>query len=217
MIIRPYTQEDKPFVENLIFDSEVSRVFRGWSEAPDLTDWLCYVVEGCGIVVGEPLGGGNYIGNSAFLPEHYGWVAGVGQIKALHHAFLNTDLVTIYAQAESSVPRGVANTKSLGFDCWVDENGTMIGRLDFMRWVGTSKYLERESDKFFNKHELTLPHQKMLYAVMACCQNGQIMKGMYQWFLYERLVKEAPDLIPTNELFTRFSYGGKSVGMDGIW
>jgi hypothetical protein len=57
----------------------------------------------------------------------------------------------------------------------------------------------------------------MLYAVLRCAENGWGMKGYRQWYIYERMAKDVPNIIPMNVEFTRFFIDGKSVGLDGVW
>ena len=210
-MIRLYEPTDLPFAQEVLAHSEGA--FEGWTEVPDLNHFLTYVIEGKGMVIGEALGGGEYLASSCFLPHARGAISGKYQALAIGKAFLETHAISIWGTGDISNTKGLNNLRFFGEDAFSVDEYRMANKLDFIRWALTDKFFAKE----VNQWEVDIPHKKMLYAVLKCAENGWGMKGFRQWYLYERLAKDVFNLIPMNVDFTRFFYNGKSVGLDGIW
>ena len=210
-MIRLYEPTDLPFAQEVLAHSEGA--FEGWTEVPDLNHFLTYVIEGKGMVVGEALGGGEYLASSCFLPHARGAISGKYQALAIGKTFLETDAISIWGTGDISNPKGLNNLRFFGEDAFSVDEHRMANKLDFIRWALTDKFFAKE----VNEWKVDVPHKKMLYAVLKCAENGWGMKGFRQWYLYERLGKNVPSMVPMNVEFTRFLVDGKSVGLDGIW
>ena len=210
-MIRLYEPTDLPFAQEVLAHSEGA--FEGWAEVPDLNHFLTYVIEGKGMVVGEALGGGEYLASSCFLPHARGAISGKYQALAIGKTFLETDAISIWGTGDISNPKGLNNLRFFGEDAFSVDEHRMANKLDFIRWALTDKFFAKE----VNEWKVDVPHKKMLYAVLKCAENGWGMKGFRQWYLYERLGKNVPSMVPMNVEFTRFLVDGKSVGLDGIW
>ena len=81
------------------------------------------------------------------------------------------------------------------------------------------EYLLPLEDKFFakevNEWKVDVSHKKMLYAVLKCAENGWGMKGFRQWYLYERLSKDAPSIVPMNVDFTVILCRNTLINLNG--
>jgi hypothetical protein len=210
-MIRAYQPTDLKFAQEVFAHSEGA--FEGWTELPDFTRFLTYVIEGKGMVVGEALGGGEYLASSCFLPHARGPITGKYQALAIGKAFLETDAIAIWGTGDVSNPKGINNLRFLGEDSFAVDEHRKANKIDFIRWAMTDKFFERE----VNQWPVDIPHKKMLYALLKCAENGWGMKGYRQWYIYERMGKDVQNIIPMNVEFTRFLVGNKSVGLDGVW
>lgn len=210
-MIRAYQPTDLEFAKKVFAHSEGA--FEGWTELPDFTRFLTYVIEGKGMVVGEALGGGEYLASSCFLPHARGPITGKYQALAIGKAFLETDAIAIWGTGDVSNPKGINNLRFLGEDSFAVDEHRKANKIDFIRWAMTDKFFEREA----NQWPVDIPHKKMLYALLKCAENGWGMKGYRQWYIYERMGKDVQNIIPMNVEFTRFLVGNKSVGLDGVW
>jgi hypothetical protein len=210
-MIRAYQPTDLEFAKKVFAHSEGA--FEGWTELPDFTRFLTYVIEGKGMVVGEALGGGEYLASSCFLPHARGPITGKYQALAIGKAFLETDAIAIWGTGDVSNPKGINNLRFLGEDSFAVDEHRKANKIDFIRWAMTDKFFERE----VNQWPVDIPHKKMLYALLKCAENGWGMKGYRQWYIYERMGKDVQNIIPMNVEFTRFLVGNKSVGLDGVW
>ena len=210
-MIRAYQPTDLEFAKEVFAHSEGA--FEGWTELPDFTRFLTYVIEGKGMVVGEALGGGEYLASSCFLPHARGPITGKYQALAIGKAFLETDAIAIWGTGDVSNPKGINNLRFLGEDSFAVDEHRKANKIDFIRWAMTDKFFERE----VNQWPVDIPHKKMLYALLKCAENGWGMKGYRQWYIYERMGKDVQNIIPMNVEFTRFLVGNKSVGLDGVW
>lgn len=210
-MIRAYQPTDLEFAKKVFAHSEGA--FEGWTELPDFTRFLTYVIEGKGMVVGEALGGGEYLASSCFLPHARGPITGKYQALAIGKAFLETDAIAIWGTGDVSNPKGINNLRFLGEDSFAVDEYRKANKIDFIRWAMTDKFFERE----VNQWPVDIPHKKMLYALLKCAENGWGMKGYRQWYIYERMGKDVQNIIPMNVEFTRFLVGNKSVGLDGVW
>lgn len=210
-MIRAYQPTDLEFAKEVFAHSEGA--FEGWTELPDFTRFLTYVIEGKGMVVGEALGGGEYLASSCFLPHSRGPITGKYQALAIGKAFLETDAIAIWGTGDVDNPKGISNLRFLGEDSFAVDEHRKANKIDFIRWAMTDKFFERE----VNQWPVDIPHKKMLYAVLKCAENGWGMKGYRQWYIYERMGKGVQNIIPMNVEFTRFLVGNKSVGLDGVW
>jgi hypothetical protein len=210
-MIRLYEPTDLPFAQEVLAHSEGA--FEGWKELPDFSQSLTYVIEGKGMAVGEALGGGEYLFSTCFLPACRGSIAGKYQLLGIRKVFFETDATSLWGTGDWSNLNGINNLRFFGPKLFEIDDYRMGNKLDFIYWVMTSKLLERE----VNKWEVDIPHKKMLYAVLKCAENGWGMKGYRQWYIYERMAKDVPNIIPMNVDFTRFFIDGKSVGLDGVW
>ena len=210
-MIRAYQPTDLEFAKKVLAHSEGA--FEGWTELPDFTRFLTYVIEGKGMVVGEALGGGEYLASSCFLPHARGPITGKYQALAIGKAFLETDAIAIWGTGDVSNPKGINNLRFLGEDSFAVDEHRKANKIDFIRWAMTDKFFERE----VNQWPVDIPHKKMFYALLKCAENGWGMKGYRQWYIYERMGKDVQNIIPMNVEFTRFLVGNKSVGLDGVW
>jgi hypothetical protein len=210
-MIRLYQPTDLEFAKEVFAHSEGA--FEGWTELPDFTRFLTYVIEGKGMVVGEALGGGEYLASSCFLPHARGPITGKYQALAIGKAFLETDAVAIWGTGDVSNPKGINNLRFLGEDSFAVDQHRRANKIDFIRWAMTDKFFGREVNQWL----VDIPHKKMLYALLKCAENGWGMKGYRQWYIYERMGKDVQNIIPMNVEFTRFLVGNKSVGLDGVW
>lgn len=211
-MMRLYNPEtDIEFAREVLVSS--NGVFDGWGGVmPDLTIPRTYVIEGQGMVIGEALGGGEYLVSAAFLPHAKGPIAGKYLSLAMRSGFLETDAITAWSCASLDNPDGINALRFIGETFQIDED-RIAGRQDFIKWVLTDKWFAREVSKW----EVDLPHKKMLYAILKCSENGWGFKGYSQWGLYQKMGKSVPSISPMNEDFTRFLVGDIAVGLDGIW
>ena len=201
-MMRLYNPEtDIEFAREVLVSS--NGVFEGWGGGavlPDLTIPHTLVIEGQGMVIGEALGGGEYLVSAAFLPHAKGPIAGKYLSLAMRSGFLETDAITAWSCASLDNPDGINALRFIGETFQIDED-RIAGRQDFIKWVLTDKWFAREVSKW----EVDLPHKKMLYAILKCSENGWGFKGFTQWGLYCRMSKDAPELQPLNVDFTEYT------------
>jgi hypothetical protein len=207
-MIRLYQPTDLEFAKEVFAHSEGA--FEGWTELPDFTRFLTYVIEGKGMGVLEALGGGEYLASSCFLPHARGPITGKYQALAIGKAFLETDAIAIWGTGDVSNPNGINNLRFFGEDSFVVDEHRKANKLDFIRWALTDKFFERE----VNQWPVDIPHKKMLYAVLKCAENGWGMKGFRQWYLYERLSKNVPNIVPLNVEFTLILCGDTILSLN---
>lgn len=209
--MRLYQPSDLPFAQEVL--ESAKDIFEGWDKTPDFSHFLTYVVEGQGLVVLEALGGGEYLVSSLFLPHARGAISGKYLTLVAHRVFLETDATTVWGVANNDNPNGINSLRFLKDNPFPMGDDRTANKIDFIRWVLEDKSFAKEVDQW----QVDIPHKKMLYAVLKCAENGWGMKGFRQWYIYERMAKDVPNIIPMNVEFTRFFIDGKSVGLDGVW
>ena len=208
-MIRLYEPTDLPFAQEVLAHSEGA--FEGWTEVPDLNHFLTYVIEGYGFVVLEALGGGEYLASSCFLPHARGAISGKYIALATKKAFLETDAISIWGVADNDNPNGVNALKFFKDKPFAVDEFRSVSKLDFLRWALEDKFFAKE----VNEWKVDVPHKKMLYAVLKCAENGWGMKGFRQWYLYERLSKDAPSIVPMNVDFTVILCRNTLINLNG--
>jgi hypothetical protein len=207
-MIRLYQPTDLEFAKEVFAHSEGA--FEGWTELPDFTHFLTYVIEGKGMVVLEALGGGEYLASSCFLPHARGPITGKYQALTKQKIFLETDAIAIWGTGDIDNSKGINNLRFLGEDSFAVDEHRKANKIDFIRWAMTDKFFERE----VNQWPVNIPHKKMLYAVLKCAEKGWGMKGFRQWYIYERLSKNVPSIVPLNVEFTLILCGDTVLSLN---
>ena len=220
MILHKYTDADLPFIEEVLSYPEVAKAFPYWQNGlPDFNKFLMYVENTTGFVIGEALGGGEYLSSVAVLPSKFGALAGQIQRIGIDKAMLETDCIRVYANVNRSCTLGLSNTLSFGLDTYCIDDSAFAGSVDFIKWASTSKTLRREAVKFYKSNNVNIndiPHGIMLYACLKASANGWGMKVFNQWYRFQRMATDVDNLIPLDETFHYYFYEGVIVtGLDG--
>lgn len=205
--MRLYQPSDLPFAQEVL--ESAKDIFEGWEKTPDFSHFLTYVVEGQGLVVLEALGGGEYLASSCFLPHARGAISGKYIALATMKAFLETDATSIWGVADNTNHNGVNALRFFKDKPFAIDTARTASKLDFLRWVAEDKSFAKEVDQW----QVDIPHKKMLYAVLKCAENGWGMKGFRQWYIYERLAKDVPNIMPMNVDFTILLCGNNLLSL----
>ena len=130
------TAADVPFINSVINHPKVRpHVWMG-DDVLDCTEAIelmwTLVVPDRGVMMAEALGDGNYLGLTAFLPEHWGLSAVTEMRKAIRKIFTDTDCSRLYGSVKPNNPRAGRNLIGLGFK-EVSQNGNRVtGHIDYL-------------------------------------------------------------------------------------
>ncbi len=90
------------------------------------------VVPGKGVMMAEALGDGNYLGLTAFLPEHWGLSAVTEMRRAIRKIFTDTDCSRLYGSVKPNNPRAGRNLIGLGFKEVSQKGNRITGYIDYL-------------------------------------------------------------------------------------
>ena len=130
------TREDIPFVNEVMNHPKVRpHIWPGETEidaAMALELMWCLVVPGSGVMMAEALGGNNYLGLTAFLPESWGPKAVYEMRSGIRKLFTDTDCIRLYGSVKPNNLRASRNLVGLGFKEVGLKGNRVTGHIDYM-------------------------------------------------------------------------------------
>ena len=146
------------------------------------------VVEpGCGVMMAESMGGGNYLALVGFLPGCWGLEAVNSMRRGIYKLFTETDCTRLYGCVAPSNRRACRNLIAQGFK-EVGQTGNMVtGHIDYMDLLSIESFKDT-------------------------AKGGWAGKALYWWNIKAKL-ERCGEIIPLHPHLPIFSYQGNTIDL----
>lgn len=170
-----------------------------------------------GVLMGEGMGGGEYLGLSAFTTKGQGLPSVVAHHQAFDYMFFKTDATRLNATVSRDNEKARRNLKGIGFTRIVDlGNPRIIASLDWDDWALQSKEALRTSSEFAWANSLPEHERRVLGAFALTVRGGWPGKAVAQFNKYAHL-NHLSHMRVMSDIYNVFSYNdNRFVIMDNI-
>lgn len=204
---------DEKYINGIINHPSVrSLIFTG-DEAIDITGCLednLILFDDSGIFVAYPIGDGEFVAMSAFLPEHRGLKASVAHRRALDMMFFGFGALRIYATVDDENLPAIRNLEGLGFNVKM-ESLRIIAHIDYMEWAQKSRECKRVGHRpamYIWGNDVDQAVSKAFGAFIMGCISGWPGLALRMWHKFSMFNRISPIIIE-HETDNVFSVDGK--------
>jgi hypothetical protein len=212
------TIEDIPYINSIMNSPEVRPLVGRGSEyldAADVFDDVLFLVGSHGVLMGEAMGDGEYLGLSAFISKGQGLASVIEHRKAIAYMFYETDAVRLNATVDRANDKARRNLLAMGFTRVVDrDNPRIMASLDWMDHALVSKAALKRGDEACRGNDAPSHERRLLGAFALTCEGGWPGKAIRLFNRYA-LLNHLPYIIPTHPTENVFSYGDKTIDLRG--
>ena len=188
------TKADVPFINSVVNHPKVRpHIWFGDHEldcAESIDLMWTLVVPGKGVMMAEALGDGQYLGLTAFLPEHWGLSAVTEMRQAIRKIFTDTDCNRLYGSVKPNNPRAGRNLIGLGFKEVQKSGNRITGHID---------YLDLLDEEMFKD----------------TARGGWAGKALYWWGIKSK-IEDIPPILPAHQELPVFIYDGDIIDLTGV-
>lgn len=210
------TESDVTKVNEILNDPSCRPYLAPGDYPLDMTGWTSRMMiffDNTGVIVGESMGDGEYLGLSAILPEGRGLRGVIAHRHVLDDMFFKYDAFRILATVEPTNIRSLRHLSALGFKTMYPGCGKIHAEIDFIQWALLSdKCLEAGRPLV---HILGRPlyeaEMRMLGAFVLTVRRSEGRYTGKAFMFFNRFAKlsRLEFLAPANEEWTEFFYCGK--------
>jgi hypothetical protein len=128
---------------NGILNDPSTRPFISPGDHPlDMTGWterMMIFFDDTGVIVGESMGDGEYLGMSAFLPEGRGLKCVVAHRQVMDEMFFKYDAMRLLATVDPTNVKSLRHLTAMGFKTIYPGCGKIHAEIDYIQWSLKSK------------------------------------------------------------------------------